>query len=79
MIWRSFHWQYDHEAWAKGQAHSSSICLDEDRSGVNAGIADKISSGAWQRVNIVEVDNVCDGGRAMLDAVRQYNAPKSGH
>lgn len=73
------HWQYDHEAWAKGQAHSSSICLDEDRSGVNAGIADKISSGAWQRVNIVEVDNVCDGGRAMLDAVRQYNAPKSGH
>ena len=24
------------------------------------------------------MDNICDGGRAMLDAVRQYNAPKSG-
>ena len=33
------HWQYDPEAWAKGQVHSSSICLDEHRSGVNAGIA----------------------------------------
>ena len=28
----------------------------------------------WQRLNIIEVDNVCDGGLAILDAVRRFNA-----
>lgn len=68
------HWQYDPEQWTKGQLHGSSLVLDEQRSAVNAGIAQRISSGTWQRLNIIEVDNICDGGAALLDSVRQFNA-----
>ena len=52
------HWQYSPEVWTKGGIHGSSIVLDEQRAGVNAGIAWWIGEGDWKWLNIIEVDNV---------------------
>ena len=73
------HWQYDAESIATGVLHASSILTDETRSAVNSQVADAVTCspcpgpsglGVFKYANIIEVNNVCDGGGKLYDALR---------
>ena len=51
---------------------------DEQRSKLNRMIAEHIENGSWEHINLLEVDNVCDGGPRMLEALQQRELQK-GH
>jgi hypothetical protein len=63
------HWQSTVGSITIGTLHNSSLLLDEQRSGVNQWVAQSIREGRFKHLNIVEVDNVCDGGLDILDAI----------
>jgi len=63
------HRQYSIESIAIGQYMGSSIGMDEHLSGVNQMIVGDIRSGAMPHINILEVDNVCDGGNDLRLAI----------
>ena len=50
--------------------------LDEVKSNINHLLVDRIESKVWNvsRVNFVEVNNVCDGGPALLKALQHAKA-----
>ena len=56
-----------------GELHGSTLLDDEKKSGLNAMLTAKITSGALNmtRINFVEVNNVCDGGPALLAALKK--------
>ena len=56
--------------------HGSSLLLDEVKSNFNHLLADRIKNKQWNvsRVNFVEVNNVCDGGPALLKALKHAKA-----
>lgn len=64
------HWQYDTSSVVQGEAHNSCILEDESKAGVNKQIAERISQGHFQHLNLLEVDNVCDHGVDILAAMR---------
>lgn len=49
-----------------------SLLLDESRSTLNALLKSRIEAKAWDvsRIGLVEVNNVCDGGIALLQTLR---------
>ena len=51
--------------------HKSNIILDETRSELNHIIATKIMNGEINisRINLLEINNVCDGGQALMQAI----------
>eukprot|EP01031_Cornospumella_fuschlensis_P025438 gene25438-30717_t len=65
------HWQSSVSSVAKGTLHRSSLLLDESKSGVNAYVAQQIRAKAYPNMGLLEVDNVCDGGSEILQAIRE--------
>lgn len=65
-------WQEDKETIAIGELHLSDLLLDESRSALNAWVTNEIKIGALNhsRINMIEVNNVCDGGLALLEQLR---------
>jgi len=64
------HWQTDTSSISQGVVHSSCILEDESNAGVNKKLAQRIQQGSFKHINILEVDNVCDGGQELLQALR---------
>lgn len=65
------HWQYDASSVVQGEFLHSCILLDESKAGVNQKLAQRIRRGEFPHINLLEVDNVCDGhGPELLNALR---------
>jgi hypothetical protein len=65
------HWQSDAASVTLGTLHQSSLLLDEERSQLNMWTAEQIEEGGFKHMNMVEVDNVCDAGPRILQALRK--------
>jgi len=66
------HWQSTAESVVLGTLHNSSILLDESRAKVNVWLAQLARSRDEMPVlNVLEVDNVCDGGLELLAALQE--------
>jgi len=68
------HWQYSAWAYVQGTALGSCVLKDESGAGVNTKLAAKISAGEFPHLNLLEVDNVCDGdgsGQKLFAALRR--------
>jgi len=65
-------WEESTDSVVVGELHGSTLLDDERRSGLNGLLAERVTSGVWDvsRINMVEVNNVCDGGNALLSALR---------
>ena len=65
-------WQETDASVVIGVLHGSSLLEDERRSGLNALLSQRVADGSFdaRRANLVEVNNVCDGGAALLAALR---------
>jgi hypothetical protein len=65
-------WQETDESVAIGELFGSSLLLDETWSNFNALVASRIESGQLNssRINMVEVNNICDGGLRLLSVLR---------
>jgi malate/lactate dehydrogenase len=64
-------WQESTETVVLGEAHGSSLIADESRSNLNALITANILNHTYPRANMVLVNHVCDGGNALLAALRR--------
>ena len=68
------HWQYNTErialAIADPRGGNSCILKDEQEHGLNVKVAEKIASGACKHLNLVQVDDVCDAGPEIFEALR---------
>lgn len=65
------HWQSDAASIAIGTLHKSSLLIDEEKSMVNSWTAEQIEQGKFKYMNMIEVDNVCDGGPRILKALQE--------
>jgi hypothetical protein len=63
-------WQESDDSVAIGTLRNSSLLVDEEKSGLNAMLTSEIRKGRWPDLRMVEVNNVCDGGPALLAALR---------
>jgi len=63
-------WQESVRSVVIGTLRGSSLLMDEQKSGLNSIITHAVKSGRWKEVNFLEVNNVCDGGLELLDALR---------
>lgn len=65
-------WQETTDSVAIGELHLSSLLLDESRSTLNALVTERIKNKTLDssRINMVEINNVCDGGLALLEVLR---------
>jgi hypothetical protein len=65
-------WQESASSVTVGELYASSLLLDEKRSGLNALVTERIKSKVMptDKLGMVEVNNVCDGGPALLAALR---------
>lgn len=74
MLWMlQAHWQSSTESVALGNLHLSSVVEDESKAGVNVWLANAINTkGYFPYLNIVEVDNVCDHGIDIYNALLNY-------
>lgn len=66
-------WQESTDSVIVGETHLSSLLLDETRSQLNSLLAQRMASGVWNvsRAGIVEINNACDGGVQLLEALRK--------
>lgn len=69
-------WQETDASVAIGIAHGSSLLLDEQQSRLNARLAERVASGAWDvtRANLIEINHVCDSGPRLREALRRAQA-----
>ena len=65
-------WQSSAQSVVLGTLHNSSLLLDEKRSGINAWLPGAIRSGLMKNLNMLGVDNVCDGGAEIAEAINEY-------
>ena len=65
-------WQSSAESDILGTLHNSSLILDEMRSGVNAYVAENIRLGKYKHLNLIGIDNVCDHGLEIVDAINNF-------
>lgn len=67
------HWQSNTVSVPLGDLHRSSVLKDESKAGVNAWLAEQLKNRAlpYETLSFVELDNVCDGGLAVLEALRE--------
>lgn len=65
-------WQETDESVIVGELYNSSLLADETRSSLNALVTGRILSGALNssRINMVEVNNICNGGLQLLQVLR---------
>lgn len=68
LVMQQAHWQSSTESVPIGLLHGSSVLLDESRSNMNKWIADNIAK--YPYISLVELDNVCDGGEAVFNALQ---------
>lgn len=67
-------WQENVGSVVFGEMHSSSLINDESKSKLNHLTASYIESGKFKYLNYVEVNNVCDGGNRLHDALTAFNS-----
>jgi len=65
-------WQESAASVVLGTLSRSSLLGDEARSAWNADLAVDVAAGRWSAINLLEVNNVCDGGPQLLDALRAW-------
>jgi hypothetical protein len=65
-------WQSSAQSDVLGTLHNSSLLQDEVRSEINQWLADSIRAGLFKNLNLLGVDNVCDGGIEITDAINEY-------
>jgi hypothetical protein len=67
------HWQMSESAITAGILHGSSTIDEEKRSTMHAKALVWLTSASFagRRINLVEIDDVCDGGEALNDALRK--------
>lgn len=64
-------WSQNIESTVFGFLSASSLILDEERSGLNYYLADSVKNGTFKYIpNMIGVNNVCNGGGALKDALR---------
>eukprot|EP00405_Crypthecodinium_cohnii_P026012 CAMPEP_0206488706 /NCGR_PEP_ID=MMETSP0324_2-20121206/42618_1 /ASSEMBLY_ACC=CAM_ASM_000836 /TAXON_ID=2866 /ORGANISM="Crypthecodinium cohnii, Strain Seligo" /LENGTH=332 /DNA_ID=CAMNT_0053967873 /DNA_START=20 /DNA_END=1018 /DNA_ORIENTATION=- len=66
------HWQYDAKSIAQGTLHGSCILEDESKAKVHDKLIEKINAGTYPHMNILEVNNICDGGNELLHTLRTH-------
>jgi hypothetical protein len=71
------HWQLTASSITQGVLHASSTLDDESRASVNSRVADAVtcspcppSGGVFKYLNFLQVDNVCDNGIKLYNALR---------
>ena len=64
------HWQSDALSVSIGTLHNSDILRDESKSGVNKWLLNQINTNKLNYLNHVEVDNVCDYGLDIYNALQ---------
>ena len=66
-------WQETVDSVIVSSLHGSSLILDESKSQINHILAEKIINKEFDvtNVNAVEINNVCDGGIELLNALRE--------
>ena len=62
-------WEYGPEAIALGSLAGSSIIEDEEKSSLNAMVTARVAT--YANVNMIEVNNVCDGGPELYAALQK--------
>lgn len=67
------HWQSDAVSIPLGDLHRSSVLQDEDKAGVNKWLAAALRARAlpYATLSLVELDNVCDGGNDVREALQE--------
>lgn len=68
-------WESDAYGCVTGTLHNSSLLLDESRSRLNEWVAESIANGKWKYINFLEVNNVCDGGDLIQQALIGFDIP----
>ncbi len=69
------HWQYSVASVVLGTLAQSSVVLDQRRSRLNREVAARVRRGMYADANVVEVDDVCEGGLELLQALRSREGP----
>lgn len=55
---------------AQATLEGSSLLLGESRSQLNQLVIFKVKANAWEHVSFVEINNVCDGGFELWEALK---------
>jgi len=63
-------WQESTRSVVVGTLRGSSLLMDEEKSGLNAIITESVNNMRWTNINFLEVNNVCDGGLELFNALR---------
>lgn len=70
-------WQETTASVVIGTVHGSSLLKDETKSGLNEAILAEVRSGNFKHINFLELNNVCDHGPGIFQALRQRVAKQS--
>eukprot|EP01046_Picozoa_sp_COSAG06_P117883 COSAG06_NODE_64993_length_258_cov_0.641509_1_plen_86_part_11 len=62
-------WQEGADSVVIGTLRNSSLLKDEAESQLNSELAKQVRAGRWPQLNFLEVNNVCDGGPQLLQAI----------
>ena len=65
-------WESDAYGCVTGTLHNSSLLMDESRSKINEWVAQSILKGSFKYLNFLEVNNVCDGGERIVEALNGF-------
>ena len=71
-------WQETADSVVIGTLRNSSLLMDEQRSALNQLLAQEVRAGRWAHLNLLEVNNVCDGGAELMAAIRGRYDGRSG-
>lgn len=69
-------WQESVPSIVLGVLHFSSLLHDESRSQLNRLVTDAVKQGRFPHINLLEINNVCDGGMELLTAIRSHAAAR---
>lgn len=69
-------WESDAYGCVTGTLHKSSLLLDESRSNMNQWVAESVSRGDFKYLNFLEVNNVCNGGDKIIEALKGFDVPR---
>lgn len=73
LLWSTqAHWQYSAAAIATGLSRMSCILAEESASDINGLLAQDIAQGNYKRINLVQIDYVCDSGKHVFKAMRDF-------
>lgn len=73
LLWNTqAHWQYSAGSIATGLSQMSCILAEESAANVNGLLAEDIAQGNYKRMNVVQMDFVCDSGKDVFKAMRSF-------